>query len=520
MQLKNINNKQELLSYLFEKGVMITPAFLKSIENKEQYYSEFVEALEKKSNEINPDSIDLVEEFNKVTPDNSQITPEKKEDIIQKTTSQESPSTESKVIIKFDYQDFEKKREIGDFVKYFNRRYSQLSKILRARPDVTNLVSINKLTNNFQTEQNRDKVSIIGMIFSISETKNGHKVLEVEDPTGKMKVIISKNREDLMAMAKELVCDEVIALQGQFTGEVFFPNKIYFPEVPMNREFKKSPDEAYMCVLSDLQFGSDRFMHDEFTKFLKWINGQLGSKEQRHIAKNLKYVILAGDIVEGIGIFPGQDNELEFKDIKQQFDQLATYLKLIPKHIKMIYSPGNHEPVRLAEPQPKVSRTYAEALYALPNIIFISNPGIVNVHSSNNFPGFDILIYHGYSFYYYADQIERIRDAGGSTRMDLVQSFLLQKRHLAPTHTSNTYIPDITRDPLVIEEVPDFFISGHVHHPVASNYRHCTCIIGSCWDGVSDYALKFGSRPLPARLPIVNLQTREIRIMKFNKEEK
>ena len=41
--------------------------------------------------------------------------------------------------------------------------------------------------------------------------------------------------------------------------------------------------------------------------------------------------------------------------------------------------------------------------------------------------------------------------------------FLLQKRHLGPSHSSTLYVPDIEKDNLVINTIPDFFVCGHIH---------------------------------------------------------
>jgi DNA polymerase II small subunit len=93
--------------------------------------------------------------------------------------------------------------------------------------------------------------------------------------------------------------------------------------------------------------------------------------------------------------------------------------------------------------------------------------------------------------------------------------FLLKRRHLAPTHTSTLYIPDTKEDPLVIHKVPDFFITGHIHKSIAANYKNITLISGSCWQSKTDFQEKVGHNPEPGRVPMVNLKTREIKILKF-----
>ena len=147
----------------------------------------------------------------------------------------------------------------------------------------------------------------------------------------------------------------------------------------------------------------------------------------------------------------------------------------------------------------------------------VSNPAAVNIGSTKDFPGFDFLLYHGFSFDYFIANVESIRNQGGYDRADLMMKFLLQKRHLAPTHKSTLYIPDVNQDPLVISNVPDFFLTGHIHKSSVSNYRNVTMICGSCWQSKTSFQEKVGHHPEPCRVPIINLQTREVKILKFGK---
>ena len=173
--------------------------------------------------------------------------------------------------------------------------------------------------------------------------------------------------------------------------------------------------------------------------------------------------------------------------------------------------------MRLAEPQLPIYKDFSEPIYTLPNTIMVSNPSLVNIHSTDTFPGFDVLIYHGYSFDYYVAEVDSIRNRGGYDRADLIMKFLLQKRHLAPAYTSTLYVPDSDMDPLVITKPPDFFVSGHIHKAAAANYRNVTLISGSCWESKTAYQEKMGHNPEPSRVPIVNLQTRNIKMLKFGK---
>ncbi|MEE9525888.1 MAG: DNA-directed DNA polymerase II small subunit [Candidatus Woesearchaeota archaeon] len=424
-----------------------------------------------------------------------------------------SDSSKYPVNIVFSYKEESKKRNIQDFVAYFNARYRALEAILRNRQELQHLTSIARLKN----KRDKETVSIIGMVRDKKTTSKGGMMLTVEDPTGWIKVYINNNKPELFNPAKDIVLDEVIGIIGVNGERIVFANNIIWPDVPLNKELKKSPDEAYAVFLSDLHVGSDNFLPTEFNQFLEWINGNVGSEEQREIAKTVRYVFIVGDLVDGMGIYPGQEDELTIKDIKEQYKECANLLKKIPSHIKLIICPGNHDAMRIAEPQPELYKDFAENIWELPNATMVSNPAILNIHSSEGFPGFDVLMYHGYSFDHFVANVDSIRNQGGYDRADLIMQFLLQKRHLAPTHTSTLYIPDVKQDSLVIEKLPDIFLTGHIHKSTIKNYRNITLVCGSCWQAKTPFQEKVGHNPEPARVPVLNLQTRNFKLLKFGK---
>ena len=495
--------KKDFIKILFEKGVLVKPEHILNLSESD--YEQIIAKIDINSETSLSDIVNKIKELKKI------------KDLNEKPKIQINiGDVERRVKIVKNYVDPKKKREVKDFVMMLRHRYDNLSKILRNRKELSSAISINRVANKAQNEE----AVVIGMINSIVVSKNGHIILTIEDPTGTVKVLVNKNKKELFEFAKDLVMDEVIGVVGNCGENILFVKTIHIPDIPLNREFKKSGDEVYMAVLSDIQLGVKSFMREEFEKFISWLNCEVGNDDQKNIASKVKYLIIAGDAVDGIGVYPGQEKELLIGSIEEQYNELARLLSKIPKHIEIIYSPGNHDAVRIAEPQPTVSRKYASSLWNLPNITMTTNPGWVNIHSSERFSGFDLLIYHGFSYFYYADKVESLRNAGALTKMDLVMKYLLQKRHMAPTHTSNQYIPDPEMDFLVIDPIPDFFISGHVHKSAVSTYRSTTLICGSCWDSESAYASRFGNIVEPARVPLVNLQTREVKILKFINEDK
>ncbi len=398
-----------------------------------------------------------------------------------------------------------------EFVRYYKDRFKELLNILRSRQELQSLTSISRI----RQKQRNESVSLVGIIQTKNITRNGNVLLTVEDYTGKISVLINKNKPDIFELAKDLCLDEVVGVEGAKGNNIVFANSVLLPDIPLNKELKKSPEEEYAVFIGDTHVGSNAFMQKEFSKFLQWINGNLGNTKQKDIASKIKYLFVAGDLVEGVGIYPSQEQDLEIKDIYRQYAEFTKYMKQIPPHIKIIICSGNHDAARLAEPQPPVDRDIAQELYAMPNVWFVDNPSTLRIGKKHNFPGFDVLLYHGSSFIYYADAIESIRQAGGLERVDLIAKYLLRRRHLAPTHGSAPYTINYTKDPLLIKTVPDFFVSGHIHRATAKSYRNISILNCSCWIGQTKYQEKVGLKPQPARVPIVNLHTRDTKLLSF-----
>ncbi|MBI2105559.1 metallophosphoesterase [Candidatus Woesearchaeota archaeon] len=399
-----------------------------------------------------------------------------------------------------------KKLSVDDFVLYFNNRYKCLKEILSSRIELREAVSINRVLT-----KNDERIALIGIVNEKRITKNDNLLIELEDMSGKINLLINKNKPELKDSAKEIILDEVIGVVGNISNGFVFVDKFFFPDIPLIKELKKSNNEEFVVFISDLHVGSKYFLEKDFLNFLEWIR----SKE----AENVKYLFIVGDLIEGVGIYPGQENDLAIKDYRRQYEKFAELLKIIPEKISIILCPGNHDALRLDEPQPAINKEFLGELLKRENIFSVSNPAFVNIGAGVNFPGFDILLYHGGSFTFYADSVENIRLNGGLHNPGMIMKFLLKKRHLAPTHTSTSYIAG-SKDLLVIDKVPDFFISGHIHRCSFSNYNNVTLLNCGCWFPQSDYQEKRGLEPEPSRAIIVNLKTRGCEIKYFGDESK
>lgn len=397
-----------------------------------------------------------------------------------------------------------KKLEVADFTGHFRSRYQQLQRVLMQRPELQGLVAINKISSN------RQNLSIIGMVREKRITKNKNIILYLEDLTGEIQALVRSDREELFTLARELQLDEVIAVKASGNRDMLFTNDIFFPDSFLPTKIKFN-EEMCIAFLSDVHAGSDRHLGQSMQRFLDWI------QSDDPAARKIKYLFFSGDNVDGVGIFPGQEHVLKLKSMKEQYALLASYLRQIPKHITMFMCPGQHDAVRVAEPQPLIDRTYAPELYEIENLVLVTNPTLVKLIEGEK--EFKVLMYHGASIHSFINEIPELRLMKAHQTPAKAVRHMLKRRHLAPTHSSVVYIPHAQRDPLVISEVPDVLCTGEVHRLDIESYNGTIIITGSCWQAQTPFEEKVGNIPDPAKVPVINLKTRELKIFDFGVEE-
>jgi DNA polymerase II small subunit len=384
--------------------------------------------------------------------------------------------------------------DIKDFSAYFNSRYQKLSGLLEKNPVLRNASPIKDVPNL------ENDLKIIGMVNSIRTTKNNHRIMEVEDDTGVATVLIHKDNEKLFKMSEKIVNDEVIGIVGVRKGNLVIASEIINPGVP--RKEDKEMDFSAVFI-SDIHIGSSTFLEDAFKRFTSWINGDYGDEEQREIANDVRYLVIAGDIVDGIGVYPHQEEELTIKDIYGQYEEAARLLGDI-NDVKMVISPGNHDACRLAEPQPALPEHYAPDLYKIKNAEFVSNPSVVSLD------GINTLIYHGRSFDDFAMTIKGM----SHERTDLIMKELLEKRHLAPIYGERTPLASEYEDHLVIEEIPDVFHTGHVHINAYKKYKGVHMINSGTFQSQTEFQKIYNIVPTCAEVPVLNRGN--MKLLKFN----
>lgn len=423
-----------------------------------------------------------------------------------KNVKREPTSTNYKVRVSSLTPIFKKKPDVGDFVNYFKNRLSEMRGFLQAHSNLKNLVSINKISGQ------RQGISLIGLVSDKRVTKNNNILLELEGLTGKIRVLINQNKPEIYKKGEEIALDSVIGLNVSGNNEIVFANDIIFPDSVI-LERKKSPFDEYALFISDLHLGSKLFLEKNFLKFIDYLNGKVPGSNKSEVNK-IKYLFLVGDLVAGVGIYPSQEKDLAINNLEEQFSKAAELLGKIRKDIAIIISPGNHDCVRLMEPQPILDEKYAWPIFNLENVFLTGNPTYVNIGARSNFSGFNVLTYHGFSFPYYADIIPSLISGDALNNPEKLMAYLLKNRHLAPAHKSVQYTPSKT-DNLIIRKIPDIFVSGHTHKSAVSYYNNILMISGSCWEEMTSNQEKLGNKPDFCKVPMFNLKTRQIKILDF-----
>ncbi|MFQ6073884.1 MAG: metallophosphoesterase, partial [Candidatus Bathyarchaeia archaeon] len=247
------------------------------------------------------------------------------------------------------------------------------------------------------------------------------------------------------------------------------------------------------------------FMREEFNRFLLWLNGKLGNAYQREVAGKIKYVVIAGDLVDGIGVYPGQEKELAIQDIYEQYKAASKLIEQIPEYIELIVIPGNHDASRKALPQPAIPKEYAESIYEARKVHSLGDPCTISLHDV------ELLVYHGRSL----DDIVATAPNQSFGEPQKAMKLLLQCRHLAPIYGQKTPISPESRDFMVIERIPDAFHTGHIHVEKHETYRGVLLVNSGAWQGQTSFQKKMGLEPTPGIVPILNLQTLQVFTVNF-----
>jgi len=396
-----------------------------------------------------------------------------------------------------------------DFLELFKDRFYTFKKLMRKREDIS---AANNIANILRLNQ-VGEVKVIGLITNIKTTSSDNKMIQIEDLTGRINLLVKNDsiNYELFQKTNYLVNDIMIYVEGFYrpgennrTGIIFVRNLTEI-DIPVSFNPAYSDTPLSIALISDLHIGSKKFIPKLWKRFIKFLNGEFGNQKTRDFAGKIKYIMIAGDLIDGIGIYPNQKENLEISDIYKQYEKAAELLREIPSYIKIFYSPGSHEPVHKALPQPAVPKKYIDGLFDL-GVICVGDPVLIQTE------GVKTLSFHGDSL------IDLNMSIPGLSHEQPTKSMkeILRFRHLAPSYGGKNLIAPVRKDWLVIDTIPDIFHTGHIHISGFGNYRNILLVNSGCFQNKTKYMESFGINPTPGRIGIVELDKRKITEINLN----
>ena len=384
---------------------------------------------------------------------------------------------------------------MSDIQSCFNSRLSQIRNLMISNGILPRKpISISQAWRNRQRYSSKDyEITMVGLAEGPSWARSGSLMFHIEDESGTQKCVLKppSDASPIHASMDGLMEDEVIGVTGFFIGErdpAFLVQDIHKP--PLQNHVKNSAGEdsaVSAAFLSDIHLGSKTFLDKPWEKMIHWFKND-------PLARTIKYFVLSGDGVDGVGIYPGQDRHLAIKDLFKQYSELARLLDEVPDWIDVIILPGNHDAVRPAEPQPsldpEIQQDYSDA-------VFVGNPCDFSLH------GVRVLSYHGKSI---DDFVATLRSVSYE-KPEMAMKAMLERRHLAPSWGNKTPLSPEPEDNMVIHEIPDIFVTGHVHGHYIGNHKGVTLLHSSTWQDQTDFQRMLGFQPKPCILSVVNLHT-------------
>ena len=369
----------------------------------------------------------------------------------------------------------------------FSSRFNKLKRIISDRPESKMLKSAASLKNT----KIEDDLYVCGLVSVRSSERNITKIV-LEDPSGSFEGIIFD--EELQKTAGTLLLDQfVMARIGSAKNSGYIIKDLILPDIPEQAK-NKSESEAYAVFLSDLHIGSRYFMEEEFSDFVSWISSP------DPIAKKIRFVLIGGDVVDGVGIYPNQNKELVCQTIQEQLKKAEDLIDKIPKNVKIIIMPGNHDPGRRALPQPAIPQKYNSGLWERENVFMVGNPAVVSLN------GVKVSMFHGQSI----DDIVKTTPGLSYDRPTDVMRHLLRARHLSPIYGNQTPIAPEMEDLMVIQDIPDIFHVGHVHRAQLDMYKGILLINSGSWQKQTPFQASVGMTPNPGIAILVNLKTFQV----------
>ena len=178
-------------------------------------------------------------------------------------------------------------------------RFNKYKQIMYDRQDSRKIIKISSLVQ--YTDQNEYKIA--GLLKSRSKLDRSYEI-ELEDESTDLRLLVTDGNN--IRKVESFLIDQMVIADVVFSKNIgrFIVKNCYSLDIPAESfQSVEGMDPVYGVFLSDIHVGSKTFLEREFYDFLNWINGRSGDQE---IVSKIRYIVIAGDVVDGIGVYPGQ----------------------------------------------------------------------------------------------------------------------------------------------------------------------------------------------------------------------
>jgi len=394
-------------------------------------------------------------------------------------------------VLKPTYEEIRMEGKVEEFTVYRINRFAALWRISSRRG-----IPLNSI---------REILESGGEGYAVCEVRevsrgDGYYRLRFEDPNGIWNAIAPARDRSLSEKVESLCTDMVVVIRVSARGGRLVVKDVMLPDVPQTDRPFKGPD-LKVCVISDVHVGSARFNRRAFADFLDWLSSE-------HANLNVKFLLINGDLVDGVFVYPGQREELEIKTLKEQFAEAGRLLARVPKEVKVVYAPGNHEPVRRALPQPPVHAEHRRALDPEGRFVFLGNPALIEIGGAR------LLLFHGQTLDDVIQSSMRFSYSDLRRSAGEVMEVLLKSRHLAPSMEVTPVIP-WREDHLLLEEVPHVLATGHIHVAAFRLYRGVRLVNSGTFQDQTKLQKGVGLEPTVGTVAVIDLRDLSVRFERF-----
>jgi len=492
--VKKDNWKQIIFELEKKNNFMITESLIQKELEKER-----VKVLEEIKNEH--ESIDTPKAMPHTDLMNTEIQPEAViqeqvfRPIAEETQSNYNILSDLDITGKSDSQG-----KVEDFQRMFTDKFDVLSKLLKqkqfihARP----IKEIKKITP-------KTEIDLIGMVAKKWITKKGDLAITIEDTEGEVIVLINDWEKELKEEANKLMLDDVIAFKTvKWSDDLVIGKKLFWPDLKV-KPLKTVDTEVSVACTSDIHIGSKLFLEKEFEKLINFLCCKEGDMKEKNTAGRIKYLFLLGDNVDGIGVYPKQEKDLDIKDLYEQYRELEKYLLRIPEYIEIFMIPGQHDATRNLDPRPAVQSKYMPELSKMKNFHSLGSPSVVEVE------GLNTLLFHGNTMH---SLFENIHGLNG-LKPSKATVEMLKRRDLMTTFGLNQSMAPEKKNLMLVRKETDLVFFGDIHRFDYIEYRGTTIINNSTWQARTDYQIKKGHIPTPGMLAMIDLNNRKLKTKNF-----